>query len=118
MNKSQRIQLNSNAINSDKYVIVKLDQDVDTLEFLSMNLSTKDVYQNFNADYGILVGRVTANGGIGVPNAKISIFIPLDSTDANDSEISSIYPYTTPSDKNSDAKRYNLLPRVAVIDPN
>jgi hypothetical protein len=118
MNKSQRIQLNSNAINSDKYVIVKLDQDVDTLEFLSMNLSTKDVYQNFNADYGILVGRVTANGGIGVPNAKISIFIPLDSTDANDSEISSIYPYTTPRDKNSDGKRYNLLPRVAVIDPN
>jgi hypothetical protein len=118
MNKSQRIQLNSNTINSDNYVILKLDQDVDTLEFLSMNLSTKDVYQNFNADYGVLVGRVIANGGIGVPNAKISIFIPLDSTDANDSEISSIYPYTTPRDKNSDGKRYNLLPRVAVIDPN
>jgi hypothetical protein len=118
MNKSQRIQLNSNTINSDNYVVVKLDQDVDTLEFLSMNLSTKDVYQNFNADYGVLVGRVIANGGIGVPNAKISIFIPLDSTDANDSEISSIYPYTTPRDKNGDGKRYNLLPRVAVIDPN
>ena len=117
MNKSQRIQLNSNTINSDNYVIVKLDQDVDTLEFLSMNLSTKDVYQNFNADYGVLVGRVIANGGIGVPNAKISIFIPLDNTDANDSEISSIYPYTTPRDKNTDGKRYNLLPRVAVIDP-
>ena len=117
MNKSQRIQLNSNTINSDNYVVVKLDQDVDTLEFLSMNLSTKDVYQNFNADYGVLVGRVIANGGIGVPNAKISIFIPLDTTDANDSEISSIYPYTTPRDKNTDGKRYNLLPRVAVIDP-
>jgi hypothetical protein len=115
-NKSQRIQLNSNTINSDNYVIVKLDQDVDTLEFLSMNLSTKDIYQNFNADYGVLVGRVIANGGISVPNAKISIFIPLDSTDANDSEISSIYPYTTPRDKNNDGKRYNLLPRVAQIE--
>ena len=118
MNKSQRIHLNTGTTQTDKYIMVKLDQDVDTFEFLSMNLSAKDVYQNFNADYGVLVGRVIANGGIGVPNAKISIFIPLDSTDANDSEISSIYPYTTPRDKNNDGKRYNLLPRVAVIDSN
>ena len=107
MNKSQRIHLNTGTTQTDKYIMVKLDQDVDTFEFLSMNLSAKDVYQNFNADYGVLVGRVIANGGIGVPNAKISIFIPLDSTDANDSEISSIYPYTTPRDKNNDGKRYN-----------
>jgi hypothetical protein len=118
MNKSQRIYLNTGATQTDKYIMVKLDQDVDTFEFLSMTLSTKDIYQSFNADYGVLVGRVIANGGIGVPNAKISIFISLDSDDANDSKISSIYPYTTPRDKNSDGKRYNLLPRVAVIDPN
>ena len=118
MNKSQRIQLNTGTTQTDKYIMVKLDQEVDTFEFLSMNLSTKDIYQSFNADYGVLVGRVIANGGIGVPNAKISIFISLDSNDANDSKISSIYPYTTPRDKNSDGKRYNLLPRVAVIDPN
>jgi hypothetical protein len=118
MNKSQRIHLNTGTTQTDKYIMLKLDQDVDTFEFLSMTLSTKDIYQSFNADYGVLVGRVIANGGIGVPNAKISIFIPLDSNDANDSKISSIYPYTTPRDKNSDGKRYNLLPRVAVIDPN
>jgi len=78
MNKSQRIYLSSGDTgndNQDKYIRVKLEQDVETLEFMSLSLGTADVYQNFNADYGVLVGRVLANGGIGVPNAKISIFI-------------------------------------------
>jgi hypothetical protein len=112
MNKSQRIYFQSGNTTIDSNVIVQLEQDVDTIEFLSMSISTKDVYQDFNADYGVLVGRVIANGGIGIPNAKISIFIPLTEEDANDSEISSLYPYTTPRDKNIDGKRYNLLPRV------
>jgi hypothetical protein len=117
MNKSQRIQLSVDTLNQDKYVKVQLQQEVDTLEFLSMNLSTKDVYQDFNADYGVLIGRVLANGGVGIPNAKISIFIPLSATDSADSQITSIYPYTTPRDKNNEGKRYNLLPRVGKQDP-
>ena len=118
MNKSQRILFNTGITNSDKYINVQLEQDVNTIEFLSMNIDTKDIYQNFNADYGVLIGRVVANGGIGIPNAKISIFIPLNDTDTNDSNIYSIYPYKTPRDKNNEGKRYNLLPRVAKIDPN
>jgi hypothetical protein len=117
MNKSQRIQLSSGTTNNDNYIKIQLEQNVDTLEFLSMSINTKDAYLNFNADYGVLVGRVIANGGIGVPNAKISIFIPLTDEDANNSEINSIYPYKTPRDKNNEGKRYNLLPRVAKIDP-
>ena len=119
MNKSQRIYLgtgNTTNAGSDKYIKVQLEQDIDTLEFLSMSIDAKDVYQDFNADYGVLVGRVTANGGVGIPNVKIGIFIPLDDTDANDEDIKSMYPYTTPRDKNVDGKRYNLLPRVAKTD--
>ena len=113
MNKSQRIYLSTGDTsneNQDKYIKVKLEQDIDTLEFMSLRLGTADVYQNFNADYGVLVGRVLANGGIGIPNAKISIFIPIDDDDAQNPEIYSFYPYTTPRDKNNDGKRYNLLP--------
>ena len=117
MNKSQRIYLNTGTTQSDKYIQVQLEQDVDTIEFMTMNIYTKDVYQDFNSDYGVLVGRVTANGGVGIPNAKISIFIPLTDEDANIGEIASIYPYKTPRDKNSDGKRYNLLPRVSEYDP-
>lgn len=113
MNKSQRIYLNTGTTGNDKYIITQLEQDVDFIEFMSMDIYTIDAYQNFNSDYGVLVGRVIANGGIGIPNAKISIFIPLTDTDAEDGTITSIYPYKTPRDKNSDGKRYNLLPRVS-----
>ena len=116
MNKSQRISIDPNTPSTDNHIIIKLDQEIDTLEFLSMTLGVNDVYQNFNADYGVLIGRVTANDGIGIENAKISIFIPLSDTDANIGEIASIYPYVNPTDKNNDGKRYNLLPRVAQIE--
>jgi len=120
MNKTQRIYLSSGDTgneNQDKYIKVRLEQNTETLEFMSLRLGTADVYQNFNADYGVLVGRVVANGGIGIPNAKISIFIPLTDEDADDKDIYSIYPYKTPRDKNNDGKRYNLLPRVGIQDP-
>lgn len=120
MNKSQRIHLNTGDtgnLDDPKYFTVRLEQDVETLEFMSMTLRTKDVYQNFNADYGVLVGRVLANGGIGVENAKVSIFIPITDEDASNPDIYKIYPYTTPRDKNNEGKRYNLLPRVSKRDP-
>jgi hypothetical protein len=116
MNKSQRIELITGTTTTDKHIIVRLEQNVDTLEFMSLNISTKDAYQDFNSDYGVLIGRVIANGGVGIPNAKISIFIPLTDTDAEDGTITSIYPYKTPRDKNAQGKRYNLLPRVSVYD--
>lgn len=121
MNKSQRIYLNTGDTgnqNQDKFIKVKLDQNVETLEFMSLSIGTADAYQNFNADYGVLVGRVIANNGIGIPNANISIFIPLTDEDATNSDIYSVYPYKTPRDINNEGKRYNLLPRVAKKDPN
>ena len=117
MNRSQRIELNTNNKDNDKHIKIRLERNIDTLEFLSMNVSAEDVYRDFNSDYGVLVGRVLANGGIGVPNARISIFIPLSEEDENNSDIKSIYPYKTPRDVNNDGKRYNLLPRVSKKDP-
>lgn len=117
MNTSERIQLVTGATTIDKHIQVKLEQDIDQLQFMTLNIYTKDIYQDFNSDYGVLVGRVVANGGVGIPNAKISIFIPLSDEDALDGEITSIYPYKTPRDKNAEGKRYNLLPRVSEYDP-
>jgi hypothetical protein len=118
MNKSQRIYANTGATQTSKYIKFQLEQDVDTIEFMTMNIYTKDAYQDFNSDYGVLVGRVTANGGVGIPNAKISIFIPLTDVDAEIGQINSIYPYRTPRDKNAQGKRYNLLPRIAEYEPS
>ena len=117
MNKSQKILFNDSVKGNNMHFKVKLEQNVNNVQFLSMDVSTEDVYQDFNSDYGVLVGRVIANDGIGIPNAKISVFIPLSDDDSTDSEISSIYPYKTPREKNNEGKRYNLLPRVSKIDP-
>jgi len=38
------------------------------------------------------------------------VFIPIDSVDESNPLISSIYPYKSPTDKNEDGYRYNLLP--------
>lgn len=116
MNISQRIHFISG--NTDNINIkVRLEQNINTIEFLSLNITTEEAYQDFNSDYGVLIGRVIANGNVGIPNAKISIFIPLSDVDATDSEMVSLYPYKTPRDLNNEGKRYNLLPRVAKKDP-
>ena len=116
-NKSQRIKTEVGT-NADKHLKIKLDNQTEFLEILSLNIDQKDIYQSFNADYGVLVGRVLANGGVGIPNAKISIFIPITEEDQSNSDIKAIYPYETPRDKNADGKRYNLLPRVSTLRPD
>ena len=66
---------------SSKNIRFKLDQDFDFLEILSLKISQEDLYQPFCANYGVVVGRVIANKGFGLPNAKVSIFIPITNED-------------------------------------
>jgi len=94
----------------NKTINVQLDQDFEFLEILSLKIQQTDVYTRSCADYGVLVGRVIANGGFGVPNARVSVFIPITVADQSNPLISSIYPYKSPTDKNEDGYRYNLLP--------
>ena len=112
MSKSYRIRTKPGE--DDGYLKVNLDlnQHYDFLEILSLKISQTDEYQNFCADYGVIAGRIDINNGFGVPNAKVSIFIPIEDSDRDNPIISSIYPYTTPNpdDKNSQGIRYNLLP--------
>jgi len=107
MSKAIRIRTTPN--DGDKYIKIKLEQDFDFLEVLSLNINQEDVYKRFSSDYGVIVGRVIINGGFGVPNAKVSVFIPLDDIDKNDILKRGLYPYQRINDKNSDGIRYNLL---------
>jgi len=107
MTKSYRLRTE---IGTDKNIRININQDFDFLEILSLKLRQGDVYTRFCADYGVVAGRVIVNGGYGVPNASVSIFIPLDQIDETDPVISSLYPYKKPADKNEDGYRYNLLP--------
>ena len=79
----------------DKNIRIKVDQDFDFIEILSLKLKQEDVYTRFCADYGVVAGRVIANGGYGVPNVTVSVFVPLSVEDSEDPVISTLYPYKT-----------------------
>ena len=97
-------------VTKDQVVRAKLTQDIDFLEILSLKISQEDTYKLHASNYGVVVGRVLANDAFGIPNAKVSVFIPLSDDDKMRSEITSIYPYTDIQTRDSENRRYNLLP--------
>ena len=107
MSQSYRIRT---GLGINKTINIQLDQEFEFLEILSLKLQQEDIYTKSCAEYGVVVGRVTANNGFGIPNARVSVFIPIDSVDESNPLISSIYPYKSPNDRNEDGYRYNLLP--------
>lgn len=108
MNESYRLRQPLNAA-SDLFIPFKLNRNLKYLETLSLRINQESFYRLYDSPYGVLMGRVTANRGFGIPNVKISIFVPLSSEDEKNNLIKYIYPYKTPSDVNSDGYRYNLL---------
>ena len=107
----ENIRIRTTPNDGTKSVNIQLNQKFDFIEILSLKISQEDAYKRFCSDYGVVVGRVTINNGFGVPNAKVSIFIPITDEDKQDPVISGLYPYTTTQDKNSEGFRYNLLPK-------
>ena len=109
MSKSYRVRTQPGV---DKSIKVLIDQEFDYLEILSLKILQSDIYTRQCADYGVIVGRVSVNNGFGIPNVKVSVFIPIDNQDQSDPIISELYPYKSLSDVNEDGYRYNLLPYV------
>ena len=93
----------------NKNLTVKLEQDYNTFEILSLKLTQEDAYRLQSVNYGVVVGRVLANGGFGVPNAKVSVFIESDDETLRNVVLAQLYPYTSTRDT-ADGVRYNLLP--------
>jgi hypothetical protein len=108
---SNTIRIRTTPNGDDKYLKVNLEQNFDFIEILSLKISQEDAYRKFCSDYGTIVGRVIVNSGFGVPNAKVSVFIPIDEVDKNDTNIKNLYPYEVVTDRDIDGIRYNLLPR-------
>lgn len=107
MSNSYRIRTQ---VGVDKSIKVYLDQDFEFLEILSLKILQSEIYTRPCSDYGVVIGRVTVNNGFGVPNAKVSIFVPLTLEDQNNPVISTLYPYKIVTDPGEDGHRYNLLP--------
>lgn len=115
-NKTYRIRTVADVTESDGYLTIdaNLAQDYDTFDVLSLKISSVDTYKLHNANYGVIAGRVLANNGFGIPNAKISIFISSDSEDGE--KMRTLYPFTSMSSTGTDGVRYNLLPDEQVSD--
>jgi len=113
MSKSYRIRTTPGEDNGYLKVNVDLSQNYDHLEILSLKISQIDEYQNYCSDYGVIAGRVDINNGFGVPNVKVSIFVPVEDVDLDDPVISKLYPYEDPfpDKKNINGIRYNILPK-------
>ena len=105
-NKTYRIRTE---VGTNKNITVDLQQDYNTFEILSLQLNQEDTYRLQTVNYGVVVGRVLANDGFGVPNAKISVFIETDEAAFKNVVLAQLYPYTSTRDTVDDV-RYNLLP--------
>lgn len=94
----------------DQNISLQVDQDFEQLEILSLKIRQEDVYTRNCSDYGVVTGRIFVNNGYGLPNAKVSIFVPIDQEDSQNPVIEAIYPYKSLTQVNSDGYKYNLLP--------
>ena len=116
INKSYRINTKVGTDLDTKYITIdaNLVQDYDTFDILSVKIDSVDAYNLHNANYGVVVGRVLANNGFGIPNAKLSIFISSDGEDGE--KVKELYPFTSSTSKDGNGVRYNLLPNEQVSD--
>ena len=95
INKTFRIRTDIGEKLSSDYITLdaNLVQDYDTFDILSVKINSVDTYKLHNANYGVVVGRVLANNGFGIPNAKLSIFIAADSDDGE--KLRELYPFSS-----------------------
>ncbi len=108
MNSSYRVRTQ---VGVDKSVPIDLEQEFETLEILSLKIYQRDIYTRVCSDYGVICGRVFSNKGYGIPNVKLSLFVPLTDEDSQNPIISEIYPYNSIDNLDVDGYRYNLLPK-------
>jgi hypothetical protein len=118
-NKQKSIRIKTEI--GDKFINVNLDQTYESLDVLSLKIFQKDIYRLFDADYGVIVGRVNSKN-VGIPNCRVSVFISIDEDtvtnpttleDIKKIEAAAIYPYETVYDKDAQGKIYNLLPKYS-----
>ena len=112
MNENNRTYRIRTKVGEDKFLNVNINQDIEQIEILSLKLDVENFYKLHTSNYGCLVGRVLANQGVGVPNVKISVFIPVESADMENPIFRYLYPYSNTKSKDENGVRYNLLPDV------
>ena len=102
----------------ETYVTTYLPRTTRSLRLLSLEISAEGLYRFYDADHGVVAGRVIANDGVGVPNCRISLFLPKNAAETTSGALAEwaqrlrdeLYPYETINDQDGARRRYNLLP--------
>ena len=84
----------------DKKLNISIDQEFEFIEILSLKVLKEELYTRQCSDYGVIIGRISINNGLGLPNSKVSVFIPLTDEDSTNPIISEIYPYKKTTSQN------------------
>jgi len=108
----ENIVLKVDDLNTDNVISLNLEQDFDELKVLSLAVSSDDVYNRVSSNEGVIAGSIKLKNGVGVQNAKVSVFIPITTDDLLRNDIIKYYPFTSPTDAFPNGLRHNLLPRV------
>ena len=110
----ERYRIATKLNQKNKYLNIKLEQSYSMLDVLSLSLNQTDQTVLANAGYGVVVGRVSISQ-VGIPNAKVSVFIPIDPNETPDN--AAVYPYSTVRSQDASGKRYNLLTKIRRWNP-
>lgn len=58
----------------DKSIKVLIDQEFEYLEILSLKILKDQIYTRQCSDYGVVIGRISVNNGLGIPKRKVICF--------------------------------------------
>lgn len=105
-NRSYRIRTEIHP--KEQFINVDFNQNYDTFEILSLEINQTNSYRLMSSNTGVIVGRVLANGGFGIPNAKVGVFVEYDGSEDINNKLR--YLYNSTSDKNDEGIVYNYLP--------
>ena len=107
MEKSYRIKSN---VGKDQVLNVNLQRGVDLYEVLSLKIKQEKLYKLHSSGYGVIIGRVLANDAFGIPNAKVSVFIPITNQDKLRADLKELYSYNSVTSYDRENRRFNTLP--------
>lgn len=108
MKKNRTYRIRTGVNDGTPVIHFNVDSSVSMYEILSLKVTQANAYRLMSFDKGVIAGRVLANNGFGVPNARVSVFVQYEDTDSLEKSL--LYHYTSVRSVDDNGVRYNLLP--------
>lgn len=107
MEKNRTFRIRTGVNDGNPVISFNIDNSVEAYEILSLKITQKNAYRLMHSSTGVVVGRVVANGGFGIPNARVSVFVPYDGSGGIAEKV--LYGFASTRSVDSEGVRYNLL---------